>query len=79
MKNGRGDDWQDPKITSISAARKKAEQARKSKAASRDGIRQKQSGGAGQLLFGVVLVAMALGLIVSLTRPLWQAAVSVGN
>ena len=77
MKNGRDDRWEDPKIKSISAARKKAEQVRKSSSTG-GGVRQ-PARGFGELLLGAVLVVMAVGLIVSLTRPWWQAALSVSN
>ena len=76
MKNGRDPHWEDPKITSIAAARKKAEAAKKT--AGKSGA-EASGRSVGELLFGVVIIVMAFGLIVSLTRPIWQAAVSVGN
>jgi hypothetical protein len=72
MKNGRGDDhhYDDPKIASISEARRKAEAARKTAA--------KQSAGPpgrtiGQIVTGGIIVAMAVGMLVWWGRSLMQS------
>ncbi len=74
MKNGHDKEWGDPKVTSLSAARKKAEAAKRASSA---------QGGAGeprsvrQLLVGALLVAMAIGFLLHLSRPLWQGAMAL--
>ena len=69
MKNGRDPHYDDPKITSISAARKKAEQAKRAA-----GGAGRTHGGIVELLAGALIVAMAVGMIVWWTQPLWRAA-----
>ena len=86
MKNGRADHdddpERDPKIARIEDARRrrqlglgdfKGEQGR-GKAAPRRAIGR--GGGIQELMFGAVIVAMALGFVVWMARPLWQGAVS---
>ena len=70
MKNGRDPHWDDPKITSLSAARKKAEAARK--AVGGEGPKRSVK----EWLVGAVIVAMAVGFLVQMTKPLWQGALS---
>ena len=74
MKNGRGDHHDDPKIASLSEARKR--QAAAKKQGSGPVVTQR---GIGELLTGALIIAMAIGFLVHLTRPLWQAAVTLGN
>ena len=71
MRNGHDKDWGDPKITSLDAARRKAEAARK---ATGSGIRQR---GVGEWLVGALIVAMAVGFLLHLARPLWQGALQL--
>ena len=73
MKNGRDEHYDDPKIASLSAARKKA--AAGKKAAGVDVPRRSLK----ELLFGALVVAMAAGMLVHWTQPLWQSAVSLGK
>ena len=73
MKNGRDEHFDDPKITSLSAARKKA--AQNKKAALADLPRRDLKG----LLFGAVVIAMAVGMLVHWTQPLWQSAVTMSK
>ncbi len=74
MKNGRDDHYDDPKIASLSAARKK--QAAAKKQAGGPVVAQR---GIGELLTGALIIAMAIGFLVHLTRPLWQSAMTLGN
>jgi len=77
MKNGRDDTRDDPKVTSLAAARKKAAQARR--ASSSQSGPSSRKGGMTELLVGAALVAMALGFVVHFTRPLWQGALSLAQ
>ena len=72
MKNGHDPHRDDPKVASLSAARKKAEAARRAAAAG-NGARRS----IGEWLVGAAIVAMAVGLVVWLTRPLWQGALAL--
>ncbi len=71
MKNGRDPHWDDPKITSISAARKKAADSKKQQIASAAPRRS-----IAQWLFGALVIAMAMGMLLNWTKPLWQGSVS---
>ena len=75
MKNGRDEQYDDPKIASLSAARKEKAAA----AAKKGGISVLPNRGIGELLFGALIIAMALGMLVWWTRPLWQSAVTVSK
>jgi hypothetical protein len=80
MKNGRADhdddEPRDPKIASIEEARRRRQlglgQNEKS-------VRRAlpKGGGVKEFVVGAIIVAMAVGLVVSLTRPLWQGALSL--
>ena len=78
MKNGRDKDYDDPKITSLSAARKEKAANDKKKArlglvgGSADGAKR----GIGEWLVGALIIAMAVGFLVHVTKPFWQGAVS---
>lgn len=85
MKNGRADHdddpERDPKIARIEDARR-----RRQLGLGEDGAKGTRSnsprrapvlrGSLRELLFGAVIVAMAVGFVVWLARPLWQGAVS---
>ena len=87
MKNGRADhddnEPRDPKIASIEEARRRRQLGldggnRQGKAG--QGARRPmlpKGGGVKEFVVGAVIVAMAVGLVVSVTRPLWQGALSL--
>ena len=80
MKNGRDDHHDDPKVTSLADARKKAEAAKKAKAraARLAGMGDGETGGPTtwrDRFIAAVLVVMALGFIASLLSPVWQSVV----
>ena len=83
MKNGRADHDEDPerdpKIARIEDARRRrqlglGEKGGGAGAKGRPALRP--GGSMKELLIGAVLVAMALGFVVWMARPLWQGAVS---
>jgi hypothetical protein len=79
MKNGRADHdddpERDPKIARIEDARRRRQLGIGGNGGGKKTSATRGRGGSiGQLLFGVVIVAMAVGLVVSVTRPLWQGA-----
>ena len=82
MKNGRADhdddEPGDPKITRIEDARRRRQLGLDGgNGAKKQGASAKLAGrGVGELLFGAVIVAMAVVRVVSVTRPLWQGALS---
>ena len=69
MRNGRDDHRDDPKIASISEARKRAEAARRAAAREQSGPRRT----IGQWITGGVIVAMALGMIIWWGRAMFQS------
>ena len=82
MKNGRADhdddEPNDPKIARIEDARRRRQLGLEGAKNKPQGASAKLAGrGVGELLFGAVIVAMAVGLVVSVTRPLWQGALSL--
>ncbi len=92
MKNGRADHDEDPerdpKIASIEEARRRRQlgldggngQGKGGQGKSGQGTRRTvlpKGGSVKEFMFGAVIVAMAVGLIVSVTRPLWQGALSL--
>jgi hypothetical protein len=87
MKNGRADHDdedpdRDPKIARIEDARRRRQLGLGDAKGGGGGAKSKgrpsmpSSGGVKELLIGVVIVAMALGFVVWMARPLWQGAVS---
>ena len=91
MKNGRADhddhEPNDPKIARIEDARRRRQlgldggsgQGKGGQGKSGQGARRPmlpKGGSIKEFVFGAVIVAMAVGLIVSVTRPLWQGALS---
>ena len=92
MKNGRAnhddDEPNDPKIASIEEARRRRQlgldggngQGKSGRDKSGQGGRRAmlpKGGGVKEFIVGAVIVAMAVGLVVSVTRPLWQGALSI--
>jgi len=86
------DPERDPKIASIEEARRrrqlgldggngqgKSGQGKSGGKAGQGARRPLMSGSGGvkEFVMGAVIVAMAVGLIVSVTRPLWQGALSI--
>ena len=78
MKNGRDKDYGDPKITSLSAARK--EKAANEKKKARLGLVGERSDGAqrgiGEWLFGALIIVMAVGFLLHVSKPLWQGGLA---
>ena len=84
MKNGRTDhddeEPSDPKIARIEDARRRRQLglggtgARDSKGSS-----LRPRGSIGQWLTGVLIMAMAAGMLIHWTKPLWQSAVTMGK
>lgn len=82
MKNGRADHDEnperDPKIARIEDARRRRQLGLGEKAGGAKARPTRPSGGGvKELVVGAVIVAMAVGLVVSVTRPLWQGALSL--
>ena len=81
MKNGRADHHdddpdRDPKIARIEEARRRRQLGLSEPGggggAKRASSSRPRGGSIKELLFGAVIVAMAVGFLVHLTRPLWQ-------
>ena len=73
MKNGQDDGWDDPKVTPITAGRRRRD-------AGRNRTNHRHSGGTlGQWIFGGVLIAMAVGMILTWSRTLLDAASSLAR
>lgn len=87
MKNGRADHDEDPerdpKIASIEEARRRRQlglDGGNGQGKAGQGTRRAvlpKGGGVKEFVVGAVIVAMAVGLVVSVTRPLWQGALSL--
>jgi hypothetical protein len=68
MKNGRDDHHDDPKITSLDAVRRKASAAKRAQAGG-----GRAPGSVKDWIVGGIIVAMALGMVVSFGGSVLQA------
>lgn len=79
MKNGRADDEEnDPKIARIEEARRRRQLGLGGGQPASKGASRRATGSVKEWLVGAVIVAMAVGFLLHLARPLWQGALTAG-